>query len=234
MPPGGHPFPNLLPSAPTRAATVTGELFATLGVRPLFGRVILPDDCRPDAPDVIVISHGLWQRRFGGASTIVGESLHVNGRVRTIVGVMPPAFRLPLDYLAQQSADVWLPQAIDPANLGGWGSRSMDANLPVSDIRTMEAITGDALGAERLAVVSRVLREGVTLAAGGMAIGLAAASFFSRALESLLYGITPLDAMTFAAAPVLLTTTAIIAAVIPARRAASIDPVAALRGDVGS
>ena len=105
-------------------AAVTGNLFATLGVRPLLGRAILESDAATDTPEAIVIGHGLWQRRFGGSQDIIGHTVSVNGRSRTIVGVMPEGFRLPVDYRADRPSELWLPLFVDQANLGGWGSRS--------------------------------------------------------------------------------------------------------------
>jgi putative ABC transport system permease protein len=105
-------------------AVVTGNLFATLGVRPLLGRTIVEADAVSNTPDAIVIAHGLWLRRFGGSADIVGQTVPVNGRMRTIVGVMPPGFRLPADYRTQRPSELWSPLFVDQANLGGWGNRS--------------------------------------------------------------------------------------------------------------
>ena len=73
---------------------VTGNYFSTLGVRPLSGRVVGPEDDRvPGASPVIVLGHRMWQRRFGGASDIVGRTVTVNGTAFTVVGVAPEGFR---------------------------------------------------------------------------------------------------------------------------------------------
>jgi putative ABC transport system permease protein len=72
---------------------VTGNYFDLLGVRAARGRALSPsDDLTPDAHPVAVISHGLWQRRFGGRPDIVGHEVLLNGRRFTIVGVPPEAF----------------------------------------------------------------------------------------------------------------------------------------------
>ena len=88
-----------------------------------------------------------------------------------------------------------------------------------------------ALGAERRAITRLVLRRGATLAASGAAIGLAAAVLLTRAMASLLYGVTPGDPVSFVAAPVLLVLVALVASYLPARRAASVDPAITLRGE---
>lgn len=86
-----------------------------------------------------------------------------------------------------------------------------------------------ALGAVPRAVATRVVARGTALAAGGIAIGLAAAAVLTRALETLLYDVTPLDVPTFAATSALLLGVAALAAWLPARRAARIDPIVVLR-----
>ncbi len=69
-------------------------LFELLGARAAIGRPLAPDDARPDAPPVTVLSHGLWRRLFGVDSTIVGRTVPINGVSRTVVGVMPADFQL--------------------------------------------------------------------------------------------------------------------------------------------
>jgi putative ABC transport system permease protein len=107
-----------------RAAVVTGELFSTLGVTPLLGRALSASDSAPGAPEVVVLGNNLWQRRFGGTPNIVGQTIIVNGRPREVVGVMPPAFQLPMDYLADRPTELWIPEVIDRTRLGAWGDRS--------------------------------------------------------------------------------------------------------------
>jgi predicted permease len=106
-----------------RAAAVTANIFETLGVKPAFGRGFAPAENDPGAPLVVVLGHDVWQRRFGGAD-IVGRTIQVNGRPRTVIGIMPASFRLPLDYRAARPTEVWYPLTIDRANLEHWGSRS--------------------------------------------------------------------------------------------------------------
>ena len=88
-----------------------------------------------------------------------------------------------------------------------------------------------ALGAQRGDVVHLALHQ-TTLATGaGLAIGLGAAAALTRYLEAMLFGITPLDSLTFVAAPVILAVVALVACFLPARRATSIDPMVALRSE---
>jgi hypothetical protein len=67
-------------------------MFDVLGTRPLLGRAFTPDDDRPGAEAVALISHGMWQRTFGSDQTIVGRRIRLDDTVVTIIGVMPPRF----------------------------------------------------------------------------------------------------------------------------------------------
>jgi len=86
-----------------------------------------------------------------------------------------------------------------------------------------------ALGAQGRDVITLALRQTALATVAGLVIGLAAAVSLTRYLQAMLFGITPLDPITFIAAPAVLALVAVVACVMPARRATSIDPMAALR-----
>jgi putative ABC transport system permease protein len=88
-----------------------------------------------------------------------------------------------------------------------------------------------ALGASRGSLIALVLRQGVLVAAAGIALGLVGAAWLTRLMQGLLFGITAHDAVAFSAAPVMLLLVAIAATLIPARRAASADPIEVLRSE---
>ena len=95
--------------------------------------------------------------------------------------------------------------------------------------RTREIGIRVALGADRGSVLGLVLREGAVLAAAGVTIGLAAALAFTRVLRTMLFEITPSDPRTYIAIAVVLAIVLLVASWIPARRAAAVDPMVALR-----
>ena len=95
--------------------------------------------------------------------------------------------------------------------------------------RTAEIGVRVALGAQRSQVISLVMRRGLTLTAIGLSIGLAGAAASARYLQSMLFGIDPLDLGTFVEAAVAFTAVTTLASYLPARRATAIDPVVALR-----
>jgi ABC-type antimicrobial peptide transport system permease subunit len=88
-----------------------------------------------------------------------------------------------------------------------------------------------ALGAEPSTVKAMILRQGVILCAIGCGLGLAGAIALSRLMKSLLFGVTPLDPMTYAVMPAVLLVAAVVACYFPARRAAAVDPVETLRNE---
>ncbi|HKY27255.1 MAG TPA: ABC transporter permease [Pyrinomonadaceae bacterium] len=91
-----------------RAAGVSDDFFRMFRTNAMLGRVIGPDDTPEGREPVVVLSHGLWQRRFGSDPNIIGTKVMMSGESTTIVGVMPPGF----DYPAQSEA--WAPFALDP------------------------------------------------------------------------------------------------------------------------
>jgi len=97
-----------------QAYRVTANTFALLGVDAALGRGLTAADGRTGAPDVAVLSHGLWQRRFGGAPSIVGQTITLDGRPHTIVGVMPRRFEFPVFNF---KGEVWTPLEYDEAAL---------------------------------------------------------------------------------------------------------------------
>jgi putative ABC transport system permease protein len=88
-----------------------------------------------------------------------------------------------------------------------------------------------ALGARLGSIVGLVLRQGVTLLALGMVAGLAGATALTRVMSSLLFGVSATDALTFTAVPILLAAVSVAAMAVPARRAAGVDPIIALRDE---
>jgi putative ABC transport system permease protein len=89
---------------------VSGNLFETLGARPLLGRVIRGDEDRPGAPKVLVISHRYWRTRFGGDASVVGRTVKLDDQAHEIVGIMPPSFEV-----LTTRVDAWAPLPADPA-----------------------------------------------------------------------------------------------------------------------
>jgi putative ABC transport system permease protein len=124
------------PDRPRRvnSASGTADLFRTLGVNPLHGRTFDVAETRPNSAVVAMLSYELWQSAFGGSTQTVGSQVDINGRRRTIVGIMPPRFDV-----ADAKAEVWLPLVIDPANRQGRGGHFLYLLGRLNDGVTLDA-----------------------------------------------------------------------------------------------
>jgi putative ABC transport system permease protein len=88
-------------------ALVSWDFFDMARVPPMLGRTFREDEDVPGRNDVLILSHAMWQQRFGGDRTVIGRAITLNGTPATIVGVMPPEFQFPRD------AEYWTPIALD-------------------------------------------------------------------------------------------------------------------------
>ena len=111
-------------------AVVTPSLFPLLGVPPVKGRVFNDSEFGEGNDGVVMISEGLWRRRFNSDPQLVGAQVAVNGRSFTVVGIMPAKFEFPLPLFGVQGgtfaerADIWKPIAFTKSELESRGSRS--------------------------------------------------------------------------------------------------------------
>jgi len=97
------------PSEHVAAARMTASIFRTLRVQPLRGRAFGDNEDDPSAPRVAVIGQRLWERTFGGAPSVIGRRIEIDGVPHEIVGIMPARFDFP-----NTRVEVWLPIGIDP------------------------------------------------------------------------------------------------------------------------
>jgi putative ABC transport system permease protein len=95
---------------------VTPNLFPLLGVNAGVGRTFVAEEGNPGSDGVVLLSHGLWQRRFGGAPDIVGKKITLGGKSAIVVGVMPPGFQflIPQTSFTGEHAQFWSPLAFKP------------------------------------------------------------------------------------------------------------------------
>ncbi len=103
---------------------VSRNYFHVLGVQPALGRTFLEDEDQPNGPSAVILSHGLWQRRFGGDRNVIGQPILLDGAATTVVGVMPPAFRSP------NGAEAWSTLAQVGRTVGGGSNLSIIGRLP--------------------------------------------------------------------------------------------------------
>jgi len=100
-------------------SVVTPELFSLFGEKPLAGRAFFPEDGKPGAPPVVILSESLWRGTFGADPNTIGSSINLDKRSFTVVGIMPAAFRFPL---LTKSEQLWIPLVQDPL-FGSWMDR---------------------------------------------------------------------------------------------------------------
>ncbi len=76
-------------------ATCDTGFFATLGVSPMLGRLFTDEEDQAGRDGVVILSYGVWKQRFGGDRDVLGRNLNINGRQRTVIGIMPRGFDYP-------------------------------------------------------------------------------------------------------------------------------------------
>ncbi len=125
-----------------RALFVTYGVLDAVGVTPLLGRWFSQADDTPGSPETVMLTYGYWQRRFGGDTSIVGRTLTIDSRPRTVIGVMPEAFRF------QRDPELILPQRFERSTqfLGNFGYQGLARLKPGVTIEQANADLARLLG----------------------------------------------------------------------------------------
>src|SRR5262245_11766995 len=105
------------------AGEVTADLFPALRVNAALGRVFTNEDDKPGAAPVVLLGHGLWQRRFGGNPQVVGKSITLDGYLYTVIGVAPKEFSFP------SGAELWVSAGLKAAVSSDWRLRGNHPNF---------------------------------------------------------------------------------------------------------
>ena len=280
------------PQAPWQS--VSAGYFATAGMPVLHGRGFGATD-GANAPLVAVINSVLAERLFPGEDPLgkrVRAGFATGNEWATIVGVVSsvrqdslngpasPAIYVPFEQRVVGANSLVVRTTGDPSHLTNAISRriwAIDPDVPITDIRTMDALYSGSLQRQRMVLVlfglfsgvglllssvgvfgvvaygvrqrtrelgvrmalgadagsirRLVIGQGIRYAVAGISSGLVAALMLGRFMRGMVYGVTPLDPFSFAAISALLLGVAALASWIPARRAARIDPLAAMRSD---
>src|ERR1035441_753169 len=101
---------------PLRSEYVTGNYFSTLGVQAFGGRLLSPDDDKPSAPPVAILSHQTWEAEYGADPSVVGSSFVVEGHPFAVIGIAPPGFFG--ETLRSDPPDIWIPVQHEPLIAG--------------------------------------------------------------------------------------------------------------------
>ena len=126
---------------------VSQGLFEILGVAPILGRTFTADEDQPDHDQVVILSYGLWQRRFGADPNILGQTLQLNNRSRTVIGVMPKGFQFP------EVAEAWGPLALNTKIF----TRTDHGLLAIA--RLKPGVTLDQAQAEMIGIASNIEQQ---------------------------------------------------------------------------
>jgi predicted permease len=164
-----------------RVGRITPSLLRVLRAQPAHGRLLVDDD----ATGVVLLGHGLWQRRFGGAPDIVGHAFRLDDQLLTIVGVMPEAFAFP-----DRETEAWLPMRVARVEAGA---------------KTIQAMIFNAVARLRPGVASQqAASEGSGRARAAPPLGSAAVALFGSSGEIGVTAISARDALTADVRPALL------------------------------
>jgi putative ABC transport system permease protein len=165
---------------------ITANLLPLLGVAPMLGREISPEEDRAGGPSVALLSHRLWMERYGGDAGVVGRDILLDGVKYRAIGVMPPGFAFP------RGSDIWLPMAFSPAD---WARRAThylhvfarlrpgveiadaqrDMSAIAAQLRSEHPDTNDRVGATVVGIREQLLGKldlAMRVLAGGVAIVL--------------------------------------------------------------
>jgi putative ABC transport system permease protein len=149
---------------------VSGNFFEVLGVPAYLGRTLRPEDDQvPGRDAVIVLGHGLWQRRFGSDAGVVGRKVKLNGHAFTVVGVAPPEFRGSIIGL---TFEAWMPMAMQQALVPG-GDRLQSRGQRWLDVLARRA-PGVTIGQARAELDAKATQLGRDFPATNEGVGLAA------------------------------------------------------------
>jgi putative ABC transport system permease protein len=130
---------------------VSANMFDLLGVQPRLGRGFLPEEDTPGAR-VVILSHGLWERRFGSDPKIVGQALNLNGESYSVIGVMPPGIELP-------GFDNWKDQLWVPIAFPGEEARSRGNHYLEVVARMKPGVTLKQARAEMETIAARLAQQ---------------------------------------------------------------------------
>jgi predicted permease len=189
---------------------VTAGFFPLLGARPQLGRVIQPEEDKPGANHVAVLSHGLWQRRFGRDPGIVGRDILLNGEKYAVIGVMPRGFQFMESYVG-----LWVPAALTAEELANHGAHYLTVIA-----RTKPGVTAPQADADLAAIAARLAHDYPDSARGLRA--------YTLPLREQLVGDArrPLLLLSLAIGAVLLIACANIAGLLLARAASRVREIA--------
>jgi predicted permease len=135
----------------------SSTLLPMLGVKPILGRILTADEDRPGKADTVVLTYGLWKRAFGGDPNLLGRSITLNGKPRTVVGILPREFRLSHEVIPViggiDKAEVFMPLPMDAKEELDYGPEDYNVLARLKPGVTMQQAQAD------ISIIAARLRE---------------------------------------------------------------------------
>ena len=127
--------------------SASSSLLTMLGVKPMLGRVFLPDEDKPGAPQTLVLTYALWKQEFGGDPNVIGRSITLDGKARTVVGVLPREFSLNHEVVPTvggiDKPEIFLPLPMDSSDDQDYGSENYNILARLKPGVTMQQAQAD-------------------------------------------------------------------------------------------
>ncbi len=137
--------------------SATSSLLTMLGAKPLLGRIFLPDEDKPGKPQTVVLTYALWKQTFSGDTNVIGRSIALDGKTRTIVGVLPPDFRLNHEVVPTvggiDKPEIFLPLPMDAKDEQDYGPENFNILARLKPGVTIQQAQAD------VAIIASRIRE---------------------------------------------------------------------------
>jgi predicted permease len=137
--------------------SASSSLLPMLGAKPLLGRIFLPEEDRPGKTQTVVLTYALWQQTFSGDPNILGRSITLDGKARTVIGVLPPDFRLNHEVIPTVAGidkpEIFLPLPMDAKDEQEYGSENFNILARLKPGVTMQQAQAD------IAIIAARIRE---------------------------------------------------------------------------
>jgi len=163
-----------------KGARVSGNLFNLLGVPPMLGRTINPEDDRTNGPALAVISYDLWRKQFGADKEIIGRTVRLDEKPYTVIGIMPASFRFPFETVPESSrADLWVPMDFSQAELSARAVSYDDRMIA----RVKDGVSLDQAAGDVRRVASEMMSEHSDIYAGKMKLSTRVSPLIEETVE---------------------------------------------------
>ena len=154
---GGYTLSGLSKAVKVDGIEASSSLLPMLGVKPMLGRIFTADEDHPGKPDTVVLTYGLWKQAFGGDPNLVERSITLDGKPRTVVGILPREFRLSHEVIPViggiETAQIFLPLPMDAKEELNYGPEDYNVLGRLKPSVTMEQAQAD------ISIIAARLRE---------------------------------------------------------------------------